>query len=80
VDTAEQFAAQYLKQHALRAERFSKEEMCVSKPPDFRVFRKTELVAFCETKHIQHEDLLEEQLSIAQPFADCRWFGRPNPV
>ena len=80
MDTGEQFASQYLKQHALRAERSSKEAMCVSKPPDFRVFRKTELDAFCEAKHIQQEDLLEEQLNVAQPFVDCRWFARPNPV
>jgi hypothetical protein len=53
MDEAEQFAAHYLKQHGLRAERFSKEETRVGKTPDSRVFKHTELVAYCEAKHVQ---------------------------
>jgi hypothetical protein len=48
MDEAEQFAADFLKQHGLRAVRFSKEEMCVGKTPDYRVFKQAEFVAFCE--------------------------------
>lgn len=79
MDAAEQFTRNYLKQHALRAERFSKEEMCVSKTPDFRVLRQSELVAYCETKHIQYDDWLDEQLKEVLPLQIVGGL-RPDPV
>jgi len=79
MDAAEQFAADYLKQHALGAERFSKEEMRVSKTPDFRVFRQTELVAYCEAKHVQYDDWLDEQLREARPLQVVGG-SRPDPI
>ena len=62
MDEAEQFAASYLKQRGLRVERFTKEEMRLGKTPDYRVFKRAELVAFCEAKHVQEDYWLEEQL------------------
>src|SRR5436309_9501266 len=76
---AEQFAADYLQQHALRAERFSKEEMRVSKTPDFRVFRQTALVGYCEAKHVQHDDWLDEHLREAGPLQIVGG-SRPDPI
>ena len=68
MDAAEQFAADYLKQHNLRAERVSKEELRGGKKtPDYRVFRQTELVAYCEAKHVQHDVWLDQQLESAEP-------------
>jgi hypothetical protein len=79
MDMAEQFAADYLKQHDLRAERFSKEEMRVSKTPDYRVFKQIELVAYCEAKHVQHDNWLDEQLNEGQPLQLVGGL-RPDPV
>jgi len=67
MDTAEQFAEEFLLEQSLRPERFSKEEMRRGKTPDFRVFKQTGLVAYCEAKHVQHDDWLEKKLENAQP-------------
>ena len=56
VNAAEKFAEDYLRKHTLRPERFSKQEMRARKTPDFRVFRDTELAAYCEAKHIRRDD------------------------
>src|SRR5260370_42512720 len=56
VNVAEQFAEDYLRKHSLRPERFSKLEMRTGKTPDYRVFRDTGLVAYCEAKHLQRDD------------------------
>jgi hypothetical protein len=50
----EEFAIQWLARHGLRAERFSTVEMRQSKTPDFRVFKDTELVLYCESKRRAH--------------------------
>ena len=57
MDAAEQFADDYLTKLSLRPERFSKQEMRQGKTPDFRVFRDSELVAYCEAKHVQHDEM-----------------------
>ena len=79
MDAAEQFAAEYLKQHSLRAERFSKEEMRLGKTPDFRVFRDAELAAYCEVKHVQQDVWLDEQLKEAQALQIVGGL-RPDPI
>ena len=79
MDEAEQFAADYLKQHGLRVERFSKEELRVGKTPDYRVFRHAEFVAFCEAKHVQQDYWLDEQLREAQP-SELVGGTRPDPT
>ena len=79
MDIAEQFAVDYLARNSLRAERFSKAEMRLGKTPDFRVLRNTELVAFCEAKHIQHDNWLEEQLKDAAPLQIVGG-PRPDPI
>jgi len=66
-DVSAQFAQEYLRGHGLRAERFSKEEMREGKTPDFRVFKRTEFVAYCEAKHIQRDEWLYDQLKEASP-------------
>ncbi len=67
MDVAEQFAADYLKRQSLRTERFTKHEMRVGKTPDYRVFKNADLVAYCEAKHVQYDEWLDEQLAEAQP-------------
>jgi hypothetical protein len=66
-DAAEQFAVDYLKQHSLRTERFSKQEMRLGKTPDFRVFSDSSLVAYCEAKQVQHDEWLNRQFEAAEP-------------
>jgi hypothetical protein len=63
----EEFAIQWLARLGLRAERFSKAETRQSKTPDFRVFKGTEFVFYCESKHVQHDEWLDKQLQNAQP-------------
>ena len=79
MNTAEQFAEDYLKEHSLRPERFSKKEMRLGKTPDFRVFKQADLVAYCEAKHVQHDDWLDEQWKEAQPLQIVGG-SRPDPI
>lgn len=67
MDSAEQFAEQFLLSHSLRPEKFTKEERREGKTPDFRVFKGTDHVAYCEAKHVQHDEWLERQLEHAKP-------------
>jgi hypothetical protein len=66
MNAAERFAEEYFKRHSLRPERFKKKEMRSGKTTDYRLFNGTELLAYCEAKHIQRDD----------------WAGglRPDPV
>jgi len=42
-------------------------EMRQGKTPDFRVFKGTEFVLYCESKHVQYDEWLDKQLADAQP-------------
>jgi hypothetical protein len=63
----EEFAIEWLARHGLRAVRFSKAETRQGKTPDFRVFKGTEFVLYCESKHVQYDEWLDKQLANAQP-------------
>jgi len=63
----EEFAIEWLARLGLRAEPFSKPEARQGKTPDFRVFKGTEFVLYCESKHTQHDEWLDKQLANAQP-------------
>jgi hypothetical protein len=63
----EQFAVSFLKQHGLRVERFTEQEMRQGKTPDFRVFKQQDFVFYAESKHVQHDDWLDRQLATAAP-------------
>jgi hypothetical protein len=63
----EEFAIEWLARHGLRAERFSKAQTRQSKTPDFRVFKGTEFVLYCESKHVKYDEWLDKQLADAQP-------------
>lgn len=67
LNLGEEFAVEYLSQHCLRAERITKSEMRHGKTPDFRVFKGTEFVLYCESKHVQYDEWLDKQLENAQP-------------
>jgi hypothetical protein len=67
LNLGEQFAVEYLAGHALRAERFTKAEMRQGKTPDFRIFKGSEFVFYCESKHVQYDDWLDKQLENAKP-------------
>jgi hypothetical protein len=56
MNAAEQFADDYLTKFFLRPERFSKRQMRARKTLDFRISEATNLVAYCEAKHGQHDD------------------------
>jgi len=49
----------FLKEHSLIAEKFSKKEKNQSRTPDFRVFKKNELVFCCEVKSIEQDSFDE---------------------
>jgi hypothetical protein len=53
---------QLFETYNLRAEGFSKEKMCQSKTPDFRVYRGSEFVFFCEVKSAVEDEWLDRQL------------------
>src|ERR1700756_1314742 len=78
LDESERFATNYLAEHGLRVERFSKSQMRQSKTPDFRVFRQTELVAYCEAKLVRPDDWLDKQID-ALP-GELVGGLRPDPV
>ncbi len=67
INLGEKFAETYWARHGLKAERFTREEIGQGKTPDFRVFKSGELVAFCEAKHVQHDDWLDKKLETAKP-------------
>lgn len=79
MNAAERFAEDCLKNLSLRPERFSKQQMRSGKTPDFRVFKETDLVAYCEAKHVQHDDWLDDQLKTA-PSLTLVGGSRPDPV
>jgi hypothetical protein len=62
----EQFAEIYWARKGFKAERFSAAEIGQGKTPDFRVFKSGNLVAYCEAKHVQHDDWLDRKLKTAQ--------------
>jgi hypothetical protein len=67
MDASEQAAENFLQKLGLRVERFSKDEMQRGKTPDFRAFKADELVLYCEAKHVQRDEWLDEALQKAQP-------------
>ncbi|GAC1440524.1 MAG: hypothetical protein NVS1B11_32340 [Terriglobales bacterium] len=56
MNVSEQFAEAFRERHALTSHRFSKAEMRCSKTPDFRVSKLSQLILYCEAKHVQHDD------------------------
>jgi hypothetical protein len=79
MDAAERFAADYLKRHDLRTERFKKGEMRVGKTPDYRVFKEADFVVYCEAKHVQHDDWLDKKLAESRPLQLVGGL-RPDPI
>jgi hypothetical protein len=67
INLGEGFAEAYWDRRGLKAERFTPDEIGQGKTPDFRVFKSGELVAFCEAKHVQHDDWLDKKLEAAKP-------------
>jgi hypothetical protein len=67
MNVGEQFAEAFCERHGLTSHRFSKAEMRRGKTPDFRVSKLSQLVLYCEAKHVQHDDWLDQQLEDAQP-------------
>jgi hypothetical protein len=67
MNLAEQFALACWGRNGLKAERFSVAEIGQGKTPDFRIFKSGDLVAYCEAKHVQHDDWLDRKLEIARP-------------
>src|SRR5258708_38927219 len=57
----------YLTGTGLRVERFTKDEMCQGRTPDFRVFSGDELAFYCEVKTAQEDDWLDQQLAKVPP-------------
>lgn len=63
----EQVALDFLARRSLRGERFTYEEMRRGKTPDLSVFNGDTFVFYCESKHVQHDDWLDNQLAHAPP-------------
>jgi len=79
MNVAEQFAEDFLKERSLRPERFSKQQMRIGKTPDFRVIKDNDLVAYCEAKHVQHDEWLDDQLKGVPPVTLVGG-PRPDPI
>jgi hypothetical protein len=79
MNSAEQFAQDYLRKYGLRPERFTKAEMRRSKTPDFRAFQGEELVLYCEAKHVQRDEWLDKKLKNAKPLELVGGL-RPDPI
>jgi hypothetical protein len=80
MDNAEQFAERYLLSRSLRPNRFNKQEMRQGKTPDFRVFKQDELVAYCEAKHVEYDQWLDNEMEKAPETIDgLRIAGGPRP-
>jgi hypothetical protein len=79
MEASEQAAENFLKQHQLRPERYTKEEMRQGKTPDFRVFKERELVLYCEAKHAERDTWLEKRLDEAEPL-ELVGGGRLDPI
>jgi hypothetical protein len=62
LNEGEQAAADFFAKRGLRVQRFTKEEIRRGKTPELRVFRNTELVMFCEAKHLQCDDWFYKRL------------------
>jgi hypothetical protein len=61
-------ASDWLAQHGLRAEQFSKHELRQDRDtPDFRLYRGDELVGFCEVKSPNDDDWLAKEIRQAPP-------------
>lgn len=60
-------------------EPFAKDELGKTKTPDFRVYRNSDLVFYCESKHVQRDFWLEEQLHTAAPLQIVGG-ARPDPI
>src|ERR1035441_7478237 len=67
MNLGEQFAIEFLARHGLHTERFNEVEMRRSKTPDFRVFKDSTFVLYCEAKHVQYDQWLDMQLADAEP-------------
>jgi hypothetical protein len=67
MNATERFAVDYLRKCGLRAERFTKAETRHSDAPEFRVFQGDELLLYCEAKHVQQDEWLDEQVRRAKP-------------
>ena len=72
-------AVEFLRKYGLRVERFTAEEMSRSQTPDFRVFKGTDFVFYCEAKHLQEDDWLDKQLREAAPLQIVGGL-RPDPI
>jgi len=59
-------AADFLAAKGLSAQRFTAAEMKAGKTPDFRVFQKEQLAAYCEVKS-PRDDRLDNALALADP-------------
>jgi hypothetical protein len=62
MNATERFAVDYLRKCVLRAERFTKAETRHCNAPDFRVFHGDDLLLYCEAKHVQQDEWLDERL------------------
>jgi len=72
-------AIEFLRKHELRGERFTRDEMKRGQTPDFRAFKGSDFVFYCEAKHIQEDEWLDKQLSQAAPLEVVGGL-RPDPI
>lgn len=79
LNLGEQVAIDFCASHGLQCERFIKAEIRTGKTSDFRVYKGEQLVFYCEAKHVQHDDWLDEQLEKARP-EEIVGGLRPDPI
>lgn len=79
LNVGELVAVDFLAKYGMRVERFTQSEMRQGKTPDFLVLKGSDLVLYCEAKHVQHDQWLDKQLEVAAPL-EIVGGARPDPV
>lgn len=79
VSEDENLVAAFWKEKGFDPQRFEKAETRFAKSPDFRLYKDSRLVAFCEVKTFQHDAWLDKKLAEAGP-GELVGGLRPDPI
>lgn len=79
MDIKEQQIADLLRKNGLQVKEFTKKERDQSKTPDFRVFKESKFVFYCEVKTIAPDDWLIKLIKDAPP-GTLVGGGRDDPI
>ena len=67
VSEDEALVGSFWREKGLIPERFEKEHTRFSRSPDFKLYKDSRLVAYCEVKTFQHDGWLDKEMEAAKP-------------